>query len=62
VRTAPRKKESKSGTAGPAIFGVCGGPSQKETTFVLSGGAQVLVDESHAEEASELLAEPADET
>jgi hypothetical protein len=29
---------------------------------VLSGGAQVLVDESHAEEASELLAEPADET
>jgi hypothetical protein len=29
--------------------------------FVLSGGAQVLVDESDAEEASQLLAEPADE-
>jgi hypothetical protein len=29
--------------------------------FVLSGGAQVLVDETDAEEASQLLAEPADE-
>jgi hypothetical protein len=29
--------------------------------FVLSGGAQVLVDESDAEAASQLLAEPADE-
>jgi hypothetical protein len=28
--------------------------------FVLSGGAQVLVDEADAEEASQLLAEPAD--
>jgi Asp/Glu/hydantoin racemase len=28
--------------------------------FVLSGGAQVLVDESDAEEASQLLAEPAE--
>ena len=29
--------------------------------FVLSGGAQILVDESDAEAASQLLAEPADE-
>lgn len=29
--------------------------------FVLSGGAQVLVDESDAEEAAQLLAAPADE-
>ncbi|HEY7004336.1 MAG TPA: DUF2007 domain-containing protein [Gaiellaceae bacterium] len=29
--------------------------------FVLSGGAQVLVDESNAEEASELLAKPVDD-
>lgn len=29
--------------------------------FVLSGGAQVLVDETDAEEASQLLAKPADE-
>jgi hypothetical protein len=28
---------------------------------VLSGGAQVLVDETDAEEASQLLAEPVDE-
>jgi putative signal transducing protein len=29
--------------------------------FILSGGAQVLVDESDAHEASQLLAPPADE-
>ena len=29
--------------------------------FVLSGGAQVLVDETDAEEASQLLAAPADD-